>query len=125
MEQRANAEMQRLKDLLASAGVSDNRIKMLDAVIENTSWMKVKLDEARQVVQESSVVISYNNGGGQKGIRENPIFKGYEALWKSYMSGMNVILGVLPKEVIKEETEKATETKTMLEIVRGKHKKQA
>lgn len=123
MEENANKEIERIKNLLMEFGVSKPRIELLEPIIENTAWQKVKLDEAREVVRNSSVVISYDNGGGQTGIRENPIFKGYEALWKTYMSGMNVILGVLPPAVVKEEKEKAVEVKTMLELVRDKHKK--
>lgn len=124
MEELALEEIKRLKDLLLDYGVTDKKVRLLEPIIENTAWMKVKLDEAREVVQESSVVISYDNGGGQKGIRENPIFKGYEALWKSYMSGMNILLSTLPTEIVKEETEKAAEVKTMLEVIREKHKKE-
>lgn len=123
MEEMALNEIDRLNDLLNEFGISEKRIKVLQPVIENTAWMKVKLDEAREVVQESSVVISYDNGGGQKGIRENPIFKGYEALWKSYMSGMNTILNALPPEIAKEEKIKVSESRTMLDLVRDKHKK--
>lgn len=125
MDKQAKKEINRLKKLLLESGISDNRIKLIMPVIENTAWMKIKLDEAREVVRESSVVISYNNGGGQQGLRENPIFKGYESLWKSYMSGMNVILSSLPVEVVQKEVEKAEETKTMLELIRDKHKKNA
>lgn len=125
MEELAHEEIKRLNDLLLEFGITDRKTRMLQPVIENTAWMKVKLDEAREVVRDSSVVISYDNGGGQTGIRENPIFKGYEALWKSYMSGMNIILNALPQEVIEKEAEKVVEARTMLEIVRDKHKKQA
>lgn len=125
MDKTAKKEINRLKRLLLESGMSENRIKLIMPVIENTAWMKIKLDEAREVVRESSVVISYDNGGGQKGLRENPIFKGYESLWKSYMSGMNVILSSLPVEVVQKEVQKAEETKTMLELIREKHKKNA
>lgn len=125
MEILAREEIERLKDLLSEYGINEKKIKMLEPIVENTAWMKVKLDEAREVVRDSSVVISYDNGGGQTGIRENPIFKGYESLWKSYMAGMNVIMASLPHEVVEKEAEKAVETKTMLELVRDKHKKRA
>ena len=112
-------EIKRLTSILKDAGVSEKRIKALGAVIENTAWMKEKLDDARERISDSSVAISYDNGGGQKGIRENPLYKGYESLWRSYMAGMDRILSTLPDEEIKkEELEKP---KTMLELVREKH----
>lgn len=125
MEKTAKKEFNRLKKLLIESGISDGRIKMLIPVIENTAWMKVKLDEAREGITDSNIVIEYDNGGGQKGTRENPVFKAYESLWKSYMSGMNVILGSMPVEVIQKELQKAEESKTMLELIRDKHKKNA
>lgn len=118
-------EIDRLIALLTEYGISERRIDVLMPVIENTAFMKSKLDETRELINNTSVVIPYDNGGGQKGVRENPIFKGYESLWKSYMSGMNVILSNLPQVVVQEETEKATEQKTMLELIRDKHKKEA
>ena len=118
-------EIQRIKDILLDYDISDNKIKILESIIENTAWMKVKLDGARDAVKSSNVVIPYDNGGGQKGLRENPLFKGYESLWKSYMSGMNKILETLPPEQAKEVTQMAEEPKTMLELVRNKHRKQA
>lgn len=124
-ERIASDEKQRLISLLFSCGVKQERIDALDAVIENTSWMKSKLDEARETIKNTSVAIPYDNGGGQTGIRENPLFKGYEALWKSYMSGMNVIMAQLPQTVVEKEAEKIDTPKTVLQLVRAKHGKEA
>lgn len=118
MEELALEEIERLKELMLEFGVSENKIKIMHPVIENTAWMKVKLDEAREVVRDSSVVISYDNGGGQKGIRENPIFKGYESLWKSYMQGMKQIIDTIPQEHAEVKQEEMEKPRTMLEIVR-------
>ena len=118
-------EKQRLTSLLFDCGVSENRIKLLSTVIENTAWMKAKLDDAREQIKNTSVVIPYDNGGGQKGIRENPLFKGYESLWKSYMTGMCRLLDYVPKQVIDEEAEKIDTPRTVLELVRNKHRKEA
>lgn len=125
LEEKATAEVERLKRLLFDFGIEENRIELLDPLIQNTAWMKVKLEEAREAIKTSNVVIPYDNGGGQTGLRENPLFKGYESLFKSYMSGMRVILDNLPPQaegVRKEEIEKP---KTMLELVRDKHRKEA
>ena len=120
-------EMKRLKKLLKDAGVSAPRMKMLEPVIENVSWMKIKLDQAREKIKNSGIVMPYDNGGGQTGIRENPAFKGYEALWKSYMAGMSKLLEAMPPEIIEaeEETEKEQAPVTVLELIRTKHKKEA
>lgn len=122
----AKAEANRLKRIMKKAGISDQRMKLLQPVIENVSWMRVKLDETRKMISSSGVAVEYDNGGGQSGIRESPWFKGYEALWKSYMIGMGKLLDVLPPEdvaqIMAAEPEKP---KTVLEIIQSKHKKEA
>lgn len=121
------SEKTRIKRLLKESGTSDARMKMLEPVIENVAWMKIKLDQAREKIKNSGIVMPYDNGGGQTGIRENPAFKGYEALWKSYMAGMSKLLEAMPPEVIEaeEETEKEQAPVTVLELIRTKHKKEA
>jgi len=121
---RADAEVNRITELLIDAGISERRIKLLNPVIVNTAWMKAKLDDAREAVKNSQIVIAYDNGGNQKGIRINPLFTGYEALWKSYMSGMTKILESLPQEQIEQAAE-IEKPVTMLELVRNKHREKA
>lgn len=125
LDDRATAEAERLKSLLFNFDVSEDIIGLLDDVIVNTAWMKVKLEEAREAIKTSNVVIPYDNGGGQKGLRENPLFKGYESLFKSYMGGMRQILDVLPKQASEVKSEEIEKPQTMLELVRSKHKKEA
>ena len=122
---RAEAEVNRITELLIDAGISERRIKLLNPVIVNTAWMKAKLDDSREAIKSSGVVIAYDNGGGQKGIRENPLFKGYEALWKSYMQGMTRILDCLPAEQIEIAVPQEEKPATVLELVRKKHRSDA
>ena len=123
--EKAKTEEQRITSLLFSYGIPEEHIEMLAPVIENVSWMKAKLDRTRDEIEESSVAIPYDNGGGQKGIRENPLFKGYEALWKTYMTGYTKILEALPPEAAQAEAGKAEKPKTVLELVRKKHGREA
>jgi hypothetical protein len=117
---RAEKEKQRMVQILQTAGISGSRMDALAPIIDNAAWMKAKLDDARAEIKDSSVAIPYDNGGGQTGIRENPQFKAYEALWKSYISGMSYILQTLPPETAKEAD---TEPKpaTVLEMVKSRH----
>lgn len=121
---RAEEEQKRIADLLNEVGIFDKRQKLLEPIILNTAWMKAKLDDAREAIKNSNIVIAYDNGGGQKGIRENPLFKGYESLWRSYMAGMGKILDSLPQEQIEQAVE-IEKPATMLELVRKKHRKDA
>lgn len=113
-----NDEYNRIIKLLEDVGVKDKKIKVLEPIIENVAWQKIKLDETRDAIKNSKVAISYDNGGGQKGIRENPLFKGYESLFKSYMSGMNKIIDAIPEEHVAVKVEEAEKPKTMLQLVR-------
>ena len=123
LEKRAAQERERITRILKEADVSERRISALKPVIENVSWMRAKLDDSRQLIKHSNIVVPYDNGGGQKGIRENPAFKGYEALWKAYMQGMNRILDTLPPEEIQEAAVPDIKPQTVLDTIRNKHNK--
>lgn len=120
--QRAKKEQTKLKSVLNSYKVNKQKLKVMMPIIENVAWMKVKLEDARELIRDADIVVEYDNGGGQRGIRENPLFKGYESLWKSYISGMNQIMDVLPEEKAKEAEEILDRPKSVLEMVREKHR---
>lgn len=120
---RAEEEQNRITRILNDAGISERRMQTLAPIIENVSWMRAKLDDSRNLIKNSNIVVPYDNGGGQKGIRENPAFKGYEALWKAYMQGMNRILDTLPPEEIQEAANPEIKPQTVLDAIRCKHNK--
>lgn len=122
---RAEEEQNRIIELLNEVGISAKKMKLLEPIVINTAWMKVKLDDAREAIKNSNIVVAYDNGGGQKGIRENPLFKGYENLWRSYMAGMSKIIDCLPDEIATVESEVVDKPKTVLELVRNRHGKEA
>lgn len=118
------AETGRMKKLLKDAGIHQKNIEFLHPVIQNTAVMKIKLASMRDSLLEQDPVIDYDNGGGQTGTKENPLFNAYESLWKSYMQGMNKIFDVLQNgktASAKIETEK----KNTLELLLAKRKKDA
>lgn len=118
---RSGKEKNRLKRILRDAGVSEQKKKLLEPVVDNVAWMKIQLDDARDAIRDGELVVEYDNGGGQKGIRENPYFKGYENLWRSYMAGMGKILDAIPGEVVVPEKAQPEKPKTVLELVRNKY----
>ena len=96
IKKRTAVEVRKLVKLLKCSGVPENKIRCLEPTVQNLAWMKVKLDDARELIGTESITVGYDNGGGQSGIRENPAYKAYEALWKNYSAGLNALLGQLP-----------------------------
>lgn len=95
-------EHKRLNALLDKANVPKQNRAVLAPVIDNMAWQRIKLDETRIEMQNASVVCDYDNGGGQTGVRENPIFKAYINLWRAYMVGLEKYTSYLPKELQEE-----------------------
>ena len=62
---------------------------------ENVLWMEAKLADARRVIGKSSVAIPYDNGGGQRGVRRNPAYDGYNALMASYTKAVRQLADML------------------------------
>lgn len=117
IESRKNKERNRLKRLLKAADVEDWKIQTLHQVIENTAWMSVKLEDTRQEIREAEVTVPYDNGGGQSGVRQNPIFQGYESLWKSYMAGMTQILTAAGMK--KDQKSEKLKPRSVIQLVRS------
>lgn len=123
-EELVRREQRKIIRELKKSKIPDTQLKILEPVIMNTAWMRVRLDTARREMEEAKIVVEYDNGGGQKGLRENPIFKAYEALWKSFMLGMGRILDAIPEEKQEELAGKMDEVRpqTVLDKIREKRR---
>lgn len=121
---RSAAERRKLAKFLAKNGLNDEKIQSLDPVILNVSWMKSKLDDAREAIGEEGITVEYDNGGGQSGVRENPAFRAYEALWKTYLSGLDMLIKLLPVEVPQDQISDIKPT-SVLTLVQNRRKQDA
>jgi hypothetical protein len=62
---------------------------------ESVLFMADKLKESREAMKNEPLVIDYDNGGGQKGIRENPHYSAYEKLLASYIRGLDQLTKIV------------------------------
>ncbi len=62
---------------------------------ENVIFMHDKLIETRKGLKTQALVIPYDNGGGQCGIRENPAFKAYQTMLASYRKALEELSATL------------------------------
>lgn len=66
-----------------------------DQLAEELEWQAARLKEARALIKNASVIISYDNGGGQTGIRKNPAYEAYTQLFGAFCKGMAALDEVL------------------------------
>lgn len=114
-DKRIETEHARLEGLLDKAEVAQQHRAALAGVIDNMAWQRVALDDAREGMTGATLVCEYDNGGGQKGTRENPIFKAYINLYRAYMLGVDKFTSYLPAGM---KDEAAGDTISVLEEVR-------
>lgn len=121
-ERRVREEKRNIREILEKYDISEDKRALLVPVIENVAWMKAKLDQTRELIELNQIVSEYDNGGGQTGVRENPLFKGYENLWKSYLAGWKEIKSCLPEANELDIKHGASAPVNVLELVKRKKK---
>lgn len=64
---------------------------------ESVLFMAAKLEESRKAMKDEPIVIPYDNGGGQCGIRENPHYTAYEHLVTAYNKSLRQLTEIIEK----------------------------
>lgn len=64
---------------------------------ESVLFMADKLEESRKAMKDEALIIPYDNGGGQMGIRENPHFTAYEKLVTTYTKSLRQLTEIIEK----------------------------
>ena len=81
----------------------DDRIKpQVTILAEQVIFMAKKLKESKAGLRDQAIVIPYDNGGGQTGIRENPAFTAYEKLLTTYTKSLATLKDMIGSEAPKE-----------------------
>ena len=71
----------------------DEALELAESVV----FMAAKLEESREAMKNEPIVIPYDNGGGQAGIRENPHFTAYEKLMTTYNKSLRQLTEIVEK----------------------------
>lgn len=84
---------------------------------ESVLFMAQKLKESRTLMKKEPLVIEYDNGGGQRGIRENPHYTAYEHLLTSYNKALRQLTEIIEKG---SPSRKASSIMKELTVIAGK-----
>ena len=83
----------------------DERVKAQAVTLaEQVLFMAEKLEESMEGIKDQCIVIPYDNGGGQCGIRENPAFAAYEKLLTTYTKSLAALRDMIGSTAPKEMT---------------------
>lgn len=66
-------------------------MELVDPLVNDLVWQEQRLEDTRRLIRATPVVLTYDNGGGQRGVRRNPAYDGYHALFKSYTLGLRTL----------------------------------
>lgn len=87
-------EPSKAEQLVAGVHVlHDEALELAESVL----FMAAKLEESRKAMQNEPLVVPYDNGGGQSGIRENPHFTAYEKLMATYSKSLRHLAEIVEK----------------------------
>ena len=59
-----------------------------EELARNVLAMEKQLTEARKTADDEPLIIEYDNGGGQSGVRKNPYWEAYAQLFRTFSSGL-------------------------------------
>ena len=70
----------------------DARIKPeVETLARQVQAMAAKLEETQKLMKDEPLITVYDNGGGQKGTRENPYYPAYEKLLGVYLKSLAML----------------------------------
>lgn len=88
------AQKSKAEELVAGVHVlHDEALELAESVL----FMADKLKESRKAMENEPLVVPYDNGGGQTGIRENPHYTAFEKLVTTYSKSLRQLTEIVEK----------------------------
>lgn len=85
---------------------ADKRIKdQVVTLYDSVRLLEKQVKKANKQLPDEELIVEYNNGGGQSGTRENPIYPAYEKLLASYIKALEALRTYLGEEEIEQLTQ--------------------
>ena len=84
-------------------GLSPDVVDLVRPLVIEAVWTEQRLADARRFIGTTEIVVPYDNGGGQMGVRRNPAYDGYNALAKTYVAYLKQIQAMCGVQVSRDE----------------------
>lgn len=74
------------------AGVPEAYREQAVELAEQLFFQTRKLQESREAMESAPIIMAYDNGGGQRGVRKNPAYEAYNALMQNYRKTLSLLV---------------------------------
>jgi hypothetical protein len=104
-EKRIKKEKSKLTKIFKNLDVDKDKMKLIESSVNNLAWMAVALEDLQADINANGYYETYNNGGGQTGIKDSTSVKAYNSLIKNYNSLIKTVSAFLPDNNENKSTE--------------------
>ena len=94
-KKRIKIEKERLLKIFED--VEENKKDFVKNQIVNLAWYNVSIEDLQESIDEYGTIVTYNNGGGQTGIKDNPDVKTLIAYQKHVNTIVNQLVDLVPQ----------------------------
>ena len=96
-EPRVQMELDRLMTLFnGEAGTDRNKLDFVQRQIEQLAWYNISIADLQKQIDQAGTLISYDNGGGQSGVRVNPDLKTLMEYQKATTAIVKTLIPIVP-----------------------------
>lgn len=93
-EEKVQHEIARLNDIFSE--IDANMLQVLSPLIRNSAYITIVIDELHGIINETGYVDKYDNGGGQKGIKESVYVKMHKDYSKLQKDNLRCLAEYVP-----------------------------
>ena len=97
--QRIEQELNKMYELYQE--LPENKLKLLEALIQNASFMKVTLEDLQEIINDEGATDEYCNGANQNGRKISANIQAYNSLVKNYNNVIDKLEKLLPADTKK------------------------
>lgn len=101
-EKQIKREISKLKRQFKD--IPKEKINLVDSTIKSVAFMSVTMEDLQENIVRVGTTVEYDNGGGQKGIKQSPDAQLYLQLSQKHTQAMKILLDLVPKATVKVES---------------------
>lgn len=100
---KINKEKKRLNEIFKTMETA--RLKLVESLLNDAAFMRITIEETREIINRDGVIEEYQNGANQKGIKKSAAVEVYDKMVNTYSKIVKQLCDLLPEKVVWEEYE--------------------